>query len=406
MLTAFAVATTGTRISAIALPWFVLVTTGSAAQTGLIAACELAPYVAAKALGGPLVDRLGPRVVSWTTDLVSAAAAALVPLLHAAGALPLWQLALLVAVIGAVRGPGDLAKQVMVPEAAEAAGVPLERATGLVGVVERLAATIGPAAGGALVAVAGAMTGLVVTAACFALGSVVLLATLPPGAGRPTRHADEPEGYWAQFAAGLRFLRTDRLLLTVTLMIAVTNLLDAAYLTVVVPVWAHETGRGASAVGLADGVWGAAAMAGSLVAAAVAHRLPRRAVFFGGFLLAGAPRFLLLALDVSGDVPMGLILAVLAVSGFGGGFLNPILGAVVVERIPRPMLGRVQGLGSALAWSGMPLGGVAAGAAIAALGLTPAFLLAAAAYFLATSAPALHPVFRQLDRRPGEKAAP
>jgi hypothetical protein len=36
LLTAIAVSLTGTRVSAIALPWFVLVTTGSATRTGVV----------------------------------------------------------------------------------------------------------------------------------------------------------------------------------------------------------------------------------------------------------------------------------------------------------------------------------------------------------------------------------
>ncbi|MBX6386304.1 MAG: MFS transporter, partial [Microbispora sp.] len=174
LLAAMMVALTGTRVSAIALPWFVLVTTGSATQTGLVAFCEMTPYVVVKALTGPLVDRAGPRVVSWSTDAVSAAAAGAVPLLHATGLLSFPVLLALVAVIGAARGPGDLAKEVMVPEAAERARVPLERATGLSGVTERLASTIGPAAGGVLVAALGPLTGLVVNAVCFALGSLII----------------------------------------------------------------------------------------------------------------------------------------------------------------------------------------------------------------------------------------
>ena len=35
----------GTRISMIAIPWFVLSTTGSATQTGLVAAAEITPLV-------------------------------------------------------------------------------------------------------------------------------------------------------------------------------------------------------------------------------------------------------------------------------------------------------------------------------------------------------------------------
>ncbi|MFJ6614413.1 MFS transporter [Streptomyces sp. NPDC091289] len=407
VLAAIAVSLTGTRISLVALPWFVLVTTGSATLTGLVAFCEMAPYVLVKAFTGPLVDRTGPRAVSWTTDLASAVAAASIPLLHTLDLLSFPVLLGLVAVIGAARGPGDLAKEVMVPEAAERGGIPLERATGLSGVVERLASTVGPAAGGVLVALLGPLPGLVLNAVCFALGSVIVAVALPRGMGRPAVDTAapvdgaEPEpGYWRRFGEGFAFLRGEPLLLAVIVMVGITNFLDAALTTLLLPVWARESGNGPTAIGLIGSVMGAAAVAGSLIAAMAAHRLRRRMVFLGGFLLAGAPRFLVLAVDA----PLGAVLAVFAVSGFGAGFINPVLGAVLIERVPRRMLGRVNALGDSLSWSGIPLGGLLAGAAVTAVGLTPVLLACGAAYFLTTNLAGLRPEWREMDRTRGRGA--
>ncbi|WP_367136783.1 MULTISPECIES: MFS transporter [Streptomyces] len=420
VLAATAVALTGTRVSAIALPWFVLVTTGSAALTGLVAFCEMTPYVLVKMFTGPLVDRVGPRVVSWAADSLSAVAAVLIPLLHAFGLLPLWLLLTLVAVIGAVRGPGDLAKEIMVPEAAERSGVPLERATGLSGVTERLASTVGPAAGGALVALLGPMAGIVVNAVSFALGSLVVALVLPRDMGRavppgnespdgpdrgtasfPTSTAStstaptsEPAGYWRRFGEGFTFLRGEPLLLTVIVMVGITNLLDAGFAAVLVPVWAERSGDGPAVIGLTSSAAGIAAVCGSLIAAALAHRMPRRPVFFAGFLLAGAPRFVVLACDA----PLWAVLVVFAVSGFGGGFLNPILGAVSFERVPRRLLGRVRALGDSLAWAGIPLGGLLAGFAVTSAGLVPVLLAGGALYFLTTNLAGLRPEWREMDR--------
>ncbi|MFE2413769.1 MFS transporter [Kitasatospora sp. NPDC059408] len=418
VLASSAVSLTGTRVSAVALPWFVLATTGSATMTGLVAFAEMTPYVLVKALTGPLVDRLGPRVVSWTTDAVSAVAAGLVPLLHALGLLPFGLLLGMVAVIGAMRGPGDLAKSVMVPEAADRARVPLERATGLSGVTERLASTLGPAVGGGLVAMAGPMAGLVVNAAAFALGSLIIALALPRGMGRTAAPAAgagaagpgavEPGtagpgggGYWRMFREGFAFLRAEPLLLTVIVTIGITNLLDAGFATVLVPVWAQDSGHGPAAIGLTGSAMGIAAVAGSLIAAGVAHRLPRRAVFFAGFLLAGAPRFLVLA----SGAPLWTVVAVFAVAGFGSGFLNPILGAVLFERVPRPLLGRVHALGDSLAWAGIPLGGLLAGAAVALVGLIPVLVASGVLYFVTTGAAGLRREWREMDRLRGRAPA-
>ncbi len=405
VLAAMAVSLTGTRISAVALPWFVLVTTGSATRTGLVAFCEMAPYVLVKALTGPLVDRAGPRTVSWTTDLASATAAVAVPVCHALHLLSFPLLLALVAVIGAVRGPGDLAKEVMVPEAAERGGVPLVRATGLSGVTERLASTLGPAAGGGLVALLGPLAGLVVNAGCFALGSVIIAVVLPRTMGRATAEAPPPgtaePGYWQRFGEGFAFLRREPLLLTVVVTVGITNLLDAAFATVLLPVWARSSGNGPAALGLLGSAMGAAAVGGSLIAAVAAHRLRRRMVFFGGFLLGGAPRFLVLACDV----PLGVAVAVFAVGGFGMGFVNPVLGAVLFERVPRRMLGRVRALGDSLAWAGIPLGGLLAGAAVAATGLVPVLLVSGTGYFLTTGLAGLRPEWREMDGPGGGRDA-
>ncbi|AUY48593.1 MFS transporter [Streptomyces sp. CB01881] len=411
VLGAMAISLTGTRVSAIALPWFVLATTGSATMTGVVAFVEMAPYVLVKALAGPVVDRLGPRVISWTTDAVSAVAAGLIPLLHGLGVLPFWLLLVMVGLVGAVRGPGDLAKEVMVPEAADRARVPLERATGLAGVTERLASTVGPAVGGGLIALLGPMAGLTVNAVAFALGSLVISLVLPRGMGRaaatpPPAEAGEGEaqqqaGYWQMFREGFSFVRTEPLMLTVIVMIGVTNLLDAGFMTVLVPVWAQESGGGPAVIGLTGSVWGIAAVGGSLIAAAFAHRLPRRVVFFTGFLLCGAPRFLVLAMGA----PMGVVLVVFAVGGFGSGFLNPILGAMLFERVPRHLLGRVGALGDSLAWAGIPLGGLLAGAAISLTGLIPVLLVSGGLYFATTTLAGLRPEWREMDRLRGHGPA-
>lgn len=405
VLAALAVAISGTRISTIALPWFVLVTTGSATQTGLVAFCEMAPYVLVKMFSGPLIDRVGPRLISWTTDLTSALAVAMVPLLHTLGLLPFWALLALVAVIGSARGPGDLAKEIMIPEAADRSRVPLERATGLSGTTERLASTIGPGAGGALVALLGPMAGLTVTAGCFALGSLLIWLLLPRGMGQPVaaqeQEAAEP-GYWQRFREGFAFLRKEGLLLAIILVVGITNLLDAAFMTVLLPVWARESGSGAAVLGLLVSTMGGAAVLGSLIAATVAHRMRRRPVFFIAFTLVGAPRFLVLALDA----PPVTMLAVFAIAGFGSGFLNPILGAIAFERVPRQLLGRVHALGDSVAWAGIPFGGLLAGTAIAAVGLSPALAVAGVLYFLSTNLAGLRPEFREMDRFRGKGRAP
>lgn len=400
VLAAQAVALTGTRVSAIAIPWFVLVSTGSATRTGIVAFCEMAPYVVAKALTGPLVDRVGPRGISIGADVVSGAAIGLVPLLYALDLLHFGVLLVLVAVVGAFRGPGDSAKEVFLPAVAVEARVPIERATGLSGTVERLASTVGPGVAGVVVSAFGPISALTVNAVTFLLGAVIVTVTVRPAP--PPKADQDAASYVHRLGEGFTFLRGDRLLRAVVGMIAVTNLLDAAMYAVLLPVWARSNGYGPAEIGAIGSSFGILAVAGSLIAAAVGHRLPRRATYLVGYLLCGAPRFVVLAFDV----PFAVVLGVMALSGFGAGFINPVISAVFFERIPRHLLGRVNALADSVCWAGIPLGGLAAAGALGLVGLAPALLAASAVYLVATTLPALQPTWAQLNRaRPATGSA-
>jgi MFS family permease len=398
VLAAQVVSLSGTRLSAIALPWFVLVSTGSATKTGLVAFCELGPYVVSKTLAGPITDRVGARRVSVLTDLASTVLVGAVPLLHMLGQLHFGVLLALVALLGVARGPGDSAKSVLIPQVVEEARVPLERATGLSGTIERLASTVGAAGAGAIVAVLGPAVALAFDAVSFLVAAVIITATVRARAATPEDGPRE-EGYLRQLRAGFAFLWKDRLLRSIAGMVGVTNLLDAAWTAVLLPVWAHQTGHGPAAVGLVLGTLSGFSIVASLAAAALAHRLPRRVTYLLGFLIAGAPRFVVLALGA----PLWLVIAVHAVGGLGSGFLNPIIGAVILERIPKELLARVSSLTTAVAWAGMPFGGLIGGALIAAAGLSPALLVCGAVYFLVTTLPGLQSEWKRMDERRSEK---
>ncbi len=95
-MAANAVRQVGNMMTAVAVPWLVLETTGSAAQVGLIGAAIAIGWVAPAILGGPLVDRLGRRRTSVAGDLVSSVTVASIPVLQLLGVLQFWQLIVLV----------------------------------------------------------------------------------------------------------------------------------------------------------------------------------------------------------------------------------------------------------------------------------------------------------------------
>jgi MFS family permease len=394
-LTAEAISLTGTRVSMIALPFLVLTTTGSATKTGLVALCEALPMVVLKVLGGPVIDRLGARRVSIGCDLASFVVVGTIPALHLAGALSLPLLLVLVALAGALRGPGDAAKQALVPAIAEHGAVPMERVTGLAGTVERTSSMLGAALAGGLVAVVGATNAIIVDAVSFGVSALVLLVSTRSLPAPPPVVDDDETSYGRRLREGWDFLRGDRVLLGIATMVALTNLLDAAYVTVLVPVWAVESGGGAGAIGLVFAVFSGASALGAVCASAWAARLPRYRTYLFAFLVCGLPRFLVFGLDV----PLWLVVAVSLTAGFAAGFINPVLGAVIFERIPVPLVGRVSSLTTAMCFALIPFGGLLGGVLVTGVGLSPAVLAIGLAYFAVTMLPAVDPRWREIDQR-------
>src|SRR5690348_17275462 len=79
----------GNKISLMALPWLVLVSTGSPVKMGLVAVAQLVPYLVTGIFATPLADRFGLRAASVTADLGSAVAMAAVAAVPRLGYLPL-----------------------------------------------------------------------------------------------------------------------------------------------------------------------------------------------------------------------------------------------------------------------------------------------------------------------------
>jgi MFS family permease len=399
LLSAYGVSLVGSRLSMIALPLFVLATTGSATRTGIVAMVEMAPYVLAQALAGPVTDRLGPRRVSVVSDAASAVVVGLIPLLQAVDALHFGTLLVLVAFAGLVRGPGDGAKYVMAPAAAEHGTLPIERVLGLEDGISRAASVIGPLAAAALVTAVGAPLALVIDAVSFAVSMLVILLGVPAALGRATPtdcDGDTADGYLARLKQGARFVRKDGLLTSIIGMVATTNLLDAALGGVLLAVWARQQEGGGALMGLVVAVMGAGAVIGTVIATTAGHRLPRRATFTVSFFLVGGPRFAVLGLGA----PLWIVLAVVFIGGIGAGTINPILGAVEIERIPEQLRARVLSLITSCAWTLIPFGGLLGGLLSDHLGVGTALLICGAVYTLATTVPALRPEWKEMNRHP------
>ncbi len=237
LLVATAVSLIGSELTVVALPWFVLQTTGSAAQTGLSGAFLSLPQFASGILGGAVIDRLGYRRVSVAADLISGAGIAAIPLLYATVGLPLWQLLALVFIGGLLAIPGLTSRRSMLPELADQAGWRLEQMNAAFEGISYAAVLVGPVVAGVLVSVLGAANVLWLDAASFVF-SAALIRVAVPALRAPV--AVPGSSIVGQLTQGLRFLRGDLLLLTLAIQLAVTNFLNGPLFAVILPVYARQ----------------------------------------------------------------------------------------------------------------------------------------------------------------------
>ena len=230
-------------------------------------------------------------------------------------------------------------------------------------------------------------------AASFAVSAVLVAAAVRVSAAKAPRAGTSR--YFDEVLDGLKFMQAHKVVLSMIVIVMITNFLDAAFGGVLLPVYMNTVFGNALNLGLFVGVMSGGSVVGGLIYGAIGHRLPRFATFVAMFVLVS-----LYAWAFAFFLPFPYILVSAALAGLGAGPLNPIIGTVILERVPTDMRGRVLGTIQAGAWLTMPLGVLIAGVLTEWLGLQPLLLALAATYLVATLSMLFIPALRELDRRP------
>lgn len=393
LFVANAISLVGNVFTAIAVPWFVLQTTGSATQTGITGFFTILPVILAGFLGGTLIDRLGYKRTSIISDLASGVTTALIPLLYLTVGLEFWQLLVLVFLGALLDTPGGTARAALLPELAEQAGMPIERVTSLIHVIERGARLVGAPLAGFLIGIIGTANVLWLDAISFFVSAAII--GLAIAAPKLAEKGEKRGSYFEELRDGLRFIAGDALIRSIVIMVMLTNFLDAIFGGVLQPVYVREVYGNALNLGLLIAANGGGAVIGGLVFAALGHRLPRHATFVAAFVLTGF-RFWVYALYP----PVWVLIVVTLITSIGAGPLNPIIGAIEFERIPPQMRGRVFGAITAGAWIAMPLGMLLGGILTDRFGTFVMMIGLAITFLFTTLSMAFIPAMKEMNRKP------
>jgi MFS family permease len=399
LMTANAVRQVGSMMTAVAVPWLVLETTSSAAKVGLTGVAIAIGWVAPSVLGGPLVDRLGLRRTSVTTDALGGLAVAGIAILQLLGILQFWQLLVLVFLMSSFNAQGDTARFALIPDLANGASMSLERANSADRGIARAGQLIGPVLGGVLISILGTPEVLLANAAAF-IASAFLVTIRVPSADTSPSGSDQPatrEKYIAELSEGLRFVVGNRLILSMILLALIGNFFDVPLMSVVLPVYAMEVFDSPTSLGLMVGSFAAGALAGTVLYGAIGRGLSRRKLFLWGWLLTA----LVVYGALSAQLPLAGIVLAGVVGGIIAGPINPIVETVVHENTPPQLMGRAFGALTAFAQAGIPFGAAIAGIAIEGGGLIPTIAVMGAVYAVVVVLMFANQALRGMDTRAG-----
>jgi len=367
LLCAETVSTSGSEMTWLAVPWFVLATTGSPTRMGFVVAAGVAGAALFGLPGGALLARVGARQTMLIADACRAPLVLAVPVLHRTGALSYPLLLAIVFAESAFFGPYFAAQRVVVPELLGEGEEVVGRANALLQGATRITLVLGPAAAGVLIGVVGAATVLVIDAASFAVSFVLIASFLPRT--RPVVRAESSGGVFA----GLAYIRRDPLLRAWGSMMVV---IDASWLVLfaAVPVLVFdEYGRHAAIAGWLIGAFGAGALAGNVIAYRTLRRFDSLTWASVGLLVEAVPLWLLPL-----PLPAVAVGAALCASGLANGLVNPALHSILTLRPPAAIRGKVMSALLTLSQVGGPLALLAAGPALGAFGARPVFAVVAA----------------------------
>jgi MFS family permease len=342
----------GTWMQGLGQQWLVYVLTGSALNLGIVSAFQFLPVLLFSLLGGVVADRVPKRVLIICTQTASMLLALVLGLLTWQHVVQIWHVYLLAFLLGTVNAFDMPARQAFVVEMVGRED--LMNAIALNSSIFNGARVLGPAAGAYIINAVG-------IAGCFFLNALSFVAViiglflmrLTPNAGpRPARRNP-----FAQVGEGLRYIRGDRRVLLVFLLVSFISVFAIPTYTTLMPVIADQVLRvGVTGLGTLTSFLALGSVIASVSLAYTKTSNQRR--FFMAF---GSSTGCTLLLIFSFSQSFALSLALLAGVGFCIVANNATGNTIIQSYVPDHLRGRVMSVWSLVLVGLAPFGSFFAG---------------------------------------------
>lgn len=380
----------GDSLYRIALSWWVLEKTGSAAAMGSVLIFSFVPMLIFLLIGGVAVDRFSRSRIMFLSDILRGIIVGLVALLAYGDRLEIWHIYVASIIFGFVSAFFQPAYVAIIPDVMPSEGRP--SANSLTALSGQVTGIVGPAIGAWIVALGGTATTFLLDAFSFLIGAIFILPLLKTTStgnveSRPRSHPlrEVREGWDAVISVPW---------LWITISIAAfTNLTQAGPYQVGLP-FLVKTNLG-NDVRILGWMFSASSLGSVLSALWLGHQtnLHRRGLIsYIGLVIWG---LMLVVVGLPLPLPLLLLAAFVMMAGVNG--FNLIWTNTLQEMVPHEKLGRVSSIDMLGSFVLLPIGYGLAGWAIDLLGAPTVFIIGGSITALLALLALLHPAIRNLD---------
>jgi MFS family permease len=369
VLVAELVSLTGSAMTFVALPWFVLITTGSTAKMGWVLAAELVPVGLLGIPSGTVIARLGAKRTMLVADAARIPLMAAIPILHWTDHLSFPLLLGVTFLLGCFMAPYYASSRLILPEVIGEDEQLVAQGSAFIQAANQVTQLGGPILGGILIAWISAPAVLLIDAASYAFSFLVILTFVR--AGKRVAPSEASRGLFA----GLRYVVRDPLLAPMMAAAAFINFVAQALVAMLPVLVFRRFDADVKIVGFFFAAFGAGALIGSVIAANVVRKVPLLKLAGSAILVMAVPLWLLAI-----DLPWPAVVAVLAAFGVCAPLVNaPVMGLLTV-RTPEALRPKVLTAVMTISVVIGPLGFLAVGQSLQYVGMSVLFLAIAAGF--------------------------
>ena len=393
LISAELISLTGSSMTFVALPFFVLVTTGSTAKMGWVLGAEMLPIAIFGIPAGTVISKLGAKKTMLISDAARGPLMLIIPILYHYDHLSFPALLGATFAIGIFAAPYFGSSRLIVPEVAGEDEQAVASVNAVLSGANQMTQLAGPVLAGLLIGLTKSPSTVLVIDGCTYVLSFLIIATVVR-AGKRVEAAAQQKGV----LSGLKFLLGDSLLGPIMIAACVINFVAQGIVLGVQGVAYFRYNADAHVLGFLFAGFGIGALAGAIVAQQVTQKVPLLKLAAIAIVLMPLPLFLL-----SPSMPWPVAVVVIAAFAFFTPLINaPIIGILTV-RTPVELRPKVMTAVMTVATMAGPFGFIAAGYALQHVALgsffigLPALLTLGSLLFAAV-------LLRHREEAPGEVA--